>query len=72
MRMFSGLSYFTDPRLVYDRVLRHNDDAGDFVRYILDNPVRAGLVEDPNAYPFIGGSALHLAADKRVTNHGRG
>jgi putative transposase len=38
----------------YDRILRDNDPTEGVVRYILENPVRAGLVDDARAYPLIG------------------
>jgi REP element-mobilizing transposase RayT len=38
----------------YDRVLRDGDDPRTIARYILANPVRAGLVSDPAEYPFAG------------------
>jgi putative transposase len=42
----------------YDRVLREEDRKRDaFAKvcfYILDNPVRAGLVKEPTAWPFCG------------------
>lgn len=38
----------------YDRVLRREEDAGTAVEYILNNPVRKGLVEDWKDYPFKG------------------
>ena len=38
----------------YDRVLRREEDARGVARYILENPVRAGLVAHPLEYPFIG------------------
>jgi REP element-mobilizing transposase RayT len=45
----------------YERVLRDEDDARDLARYILNNPVRAGLVETPEAYPFVGSDTWTLA-----------
>ena len=36
----------------FDRVLRTNDDTCAWVAYILENPVRAGLVEHREDYPF--------------------
>lgn len=42
----------------FDRILRNDDDIVDVARYILANPVRAGLVESPLDYPFIGSSIL--------------
>jgi len=42
-------------RSYYDHVLRGPDELESAVEYILDNPARAGLVDDPRAYPFSGG-----------------
>jgi hypothetical protein len=30
------------------------------VRYILENPVRAGLVDDPRAYPLMGSTKYDI------------
>ena len=38
----------------YERVLREDDDARDLAKYIVNNPVRAGLVDAPADYPFSG------------------
>lgn len=38
----------------YDRVLRQSEDGRWVARYLLANPVRAGLVESPREYPFLG------------------
>jgi len=38
----------------HERVLRAEDDARVTARYILANPVRGGLVDDPADYPFSG------------------
>jgi REP element-mobilizing transposase RayT len=38
----------------HDRVLRAEDDTRVMARYILANPVRAGLVEHPKDYAFSG------------------
>ncbi len=43
-------------RYGFERVLRADKDARDVVRYVVSNPVRAGLVIDPLAYPFWGSS----------------
>jgi len=37
----------------YDRVLRRSDDISRFTKYIVENPVRAGLVENANDYPYV-------------------
>ena len=36
----------------YERVLRKSEDVLAIIDYILDNPVRAGLVSRPLDYPF--------------------
>jgi putative transposase len=38
----------------FDRVLRPGDDARAVARYIVANPVRAGLVHRPEDYPYSG------------------
>jgi len=38
----------------YDHIIRASEDWHSQVRYILRNPVRRGLVEDPLDYPFTG------------------
>ena len=42
----------------FDRVLRETDDGHAVARYIVQNPVRAGLVLSPGDYPFCGSSIL--------------
>ena len=46
----------------FERVLRETDDTRAVVGYILDNPVRRGLVTDPRNYP-LSGSGLYAMAD---------
>jgi REP element-mobilizing transposase RayT len=43
-------------RYGYDRVLRSNESMKDVVAYVLENPVRAGLVEAVELYPFFRSS----------------
>jgi REP element-mobilizing transposase RayT len=38
----------------WDRVLRADDDVLPIARYVVENPVRAGLVADPRDYPWMG------------------
>jgi putative transposase len=38
----------------FDRTLRENEDPFAVIRYIVDNPVRAGMVKSPEQYPFWG------------------
>ena len=38
----------------HERVLRSDETTGTVVRYVLNNPVRAGLVTRAEDYPFLG------------------
>jgi REP element-mobilizing transposase RayT len=38
----------------YDHVLRRDEDLPTVARYIWENPVRAGLVQERGRYPFFG------------------
>lgn len=42
----------------FERVLRDGDDSFAVARYIVQNPVRAGLIGSPALYPFTGSSIL--------------
>ena len=44
----------------FERVLRDDADAREFARYVVNNPVRAGLVESPEEYPFVGSDVWSL------------
>ncbi|WP_456427537.1 REP-associated tyrosine transposase [Rhodocaloribacter sp.] len=52
----------------YDHILRSHEDWRKQVRYIADNPVRAGLVDTWDAYPFTGaiGYDLHAILDNTL------
>ena len=41
-------------RSYYEHVLRNEEDTIGVARYLLENPVRAGLVERPEDYPYLG------------------
>jgi len=41
-------------RYSFERVLRKDDDTLVVAKYILENPVRAGLVAAVEQYPFVG------------------
>ena len=43
---------------VFEHVLRREESAEAIARYIADNPVRAGLVERAETWPWSGGSML--------------
>jgi len=45
----------------HDRVLRTDDDTASVVRYILENPVRAGLVRTAMDYAWLGSSRYQIA-----------
>jgi putative transposase len=38
----------------YDRVVRPEEDLSGIARYIIENPLHAGLVSSPLHYPFVG------------------
>jgi REP element-mobilizing transposase RayT len=44
-------------RSYHDHVLRRDEDVESIRRYIRENPVRAGLAEVPEDYPFSGSLA---------------
>ena len=44
----------------YDYVLREDDSVPSIVKYIIGNPVRAGLVKDASLYPYSGSSRYRL------------
>jgi len=41
-------------RYGYERALREDEDTRSVIKYIIENPVRAGLVKVPLDYPFWG------------------
>jgi putative transposase len=52
-------------RYAYEHVLRSSDATLPVARYILENPMRAGLVLDPRDYPFSG--SLTHSVDEILT-----
>ncbi len=44
----------------YDRILRDEDDMLAVIRYIVTNPVRAGLARDVGEYPFCGSDLFSM------------
>jgi putative transposase len=38
----------------HDRVVRENDDSSQIVQYVLQNPIRKGIVGSDGQYPFAG------------------
>jgi putative transposase len=65
-KQFSGFYYsarFRErlwQRYGYERVLRSTEDTRAVARYILENPLRAGLVSEPAQYPFLGSCEYRL------------
>ena len=45
----------------HERVLREGDDSLAVARYLLGNPVRAGLVTAPIEYPYLGSDRWTMA-----------
>lgn len=43
-----------------DRVLRKDTDVREVARYIVWNPVRAGLTSSPGEYPYVGSPLLSI------------
>ena len=48
----------------YDRVLRDSEATEAIAHYILTNPVRAGLVNSPDGYPFLGSSIANIPSPR--------
>ena len=48
-------------RYGYERVVRDDMERATTIRYILDNPVDAGLATDPADYPFLGSQSYTVA-----------
>ena len=47
-------------RYGYERVLRAEEDTLAVVRYILENPLRAGLVKNPEEFPYSGSGSYSM------------
>jgi len=47
-------------RSYYEHVLRRDEDVEDIALYILNNPVRAGIVQDFKQYPYSGSSLIDI------------
>jgi putative transposase len=57
----------------YDHILREHEDPVKQIRYILGNPVRSGLVDQWDQYPFIGSFEfdIHLPENWESANNPR-
>ena len=47
-------------RSYFDRVLRADEDTPSIAKYILENPVRAGLAKEPLNYPYLGSVTMDV------------
>lgn len=47
------MGWFTWQQSFYDHVIKDDRDLINHVEYIRHNPVKAGLVEKPEEYPFL-------------------
>ena len=47
-------------RYGYEHVLRDDEETGAVARYILNNPIRAGLTEKVEDYPYVGSLVYEL------------
>jgi len=47
-------------RQFFDHIIRNEQDFDETITYILNNPVRRGLVANPGAWPYSGGLDLKL------------
>lgn len=50
-------------RSFYDHMVRKNEDVEELSRYILGNPVRAGIESSFGKYPFAGSMVFNLKTD---------
>ena len=52
----------------FDRVVRNSDEITAIIRYMIENPIRAGLVSDVRDYPYWGSSAADIVASQAVAS----
>ncbi len=75
-KQFSGFYYAKTfggrlwQRYGFERVLRHEEHTLVVAQYIFENPVRAGLVEQVEQYPFLGSAAYSVAAILQAVGSG--
>jgi putative transposase len=44
----------------YDHIMRQDEDINEQIKYILENPIRKGLVDDWKEYPFEGSTIYNF------------
>jgi putative transposase len=55
----------------FDRTIRGHEDQADVIRYIVTNPVRAGLVDSVEDYPYWGSTVYSRARILEFVSEGR-
>ena len=55
-----NLSKFKWQKDYYDHITRNDEDIRNQIKYILNNPVRAGLIENWEEYPYKGSTIYNL------------
>jgi putative transposase len=66
MKQFTGYYFKREfnlqlwQRYGYEHVIRGDEATRDVIRYVLQNPIRAGLVTDVSDYPFVGSSEYSI------------
>lgn len=58
-------------RYFYEHVLRDEETTESAVRYVLANPVRAGLAKEPGKYPFVGSDVFSMTELLELFSDGR-
>ena len=58
-------------RYLYEHVLRDDETTTPAVRYVLTNPVRAGLVRRPQDYPFLGSDVFGMTELLEIFSNSR-
>ena len=57
-------------RYGFERVVRDDAERAFVIGYIVGNPVRAGLVDNPTAYPFLGSERYLVAELMEICEYG--
>ena len=68
MKQYSGFHFKKNfgqqlwQRYGYEHVIRDDERTENVIRYVLENPIRAGLVQQVHEYPYMGSS--HYTVDQ--------
>jgi REP element-mobilizing transposase RayT len=58
-------------RYGFERVLRNDLEVASTIGYIIANPVRAGLVAHPSAYPYLGSTCYSVEELLAISEYDR-